>query len=65
MSGWRDSEGGLPSIDDLTTGPERDPRELIDQARRELGIDVLRARYPRPGYQPPDVSGLRQRLGIE
>jgi hypothetical protein len=62
MSGWNETEAGLPSFEDLTTaGRERDPAEVIEQARAAMGLA--------PRLQPPqepaaDVRELRKELGI-
>ncbi len=39
-----------------------DPREVADEVKESLGIDVPRRRYRPPEH--PDVSGLREQMGV-
>lgn len=51
-------EGALPSIEDLT-GQPGDPDATVAEVRRSLGIGV-----PRVRFQPPEISGLADDLGL-
>jgi hypothetical protein len=55
-------EGGLPSAEELLGEPaDRSPAELVEDMRHLLGFGDRRVRYRDDG---PDVSGLRQELGL-
>jgi hypothetical protein len=62
MSSYGHTEDGLPDIAELTTGRERDPREVREQVREALGIEAPRARH----HEQPqaDVRGLAQELRL-
>jgi hypothetical protein len=62
MTGRGPDEGGLPSAEDLfLTRRAATPAEVRDEILAQLGQDV-----PGPPRPPdhPDVSELRQRLGL-
>ncbi len=69
MPGYGPDEGGLPSIENLiSTGPDRDRREVVLDTLQQMGeaaagyAEHRRMQY-RGGY--PDVSDLRGYLGLE
>ncbi|HCU95074.1 MAG TPA: hypothetical protein DHU96_21135 [Actinobacteria bacterium] len=54
-------EASLPPIEALTIEPGRGPADVRDEVNHMLGIGTRRVRY---GQDGPDVTGLREELGI-
>lgn len=63
MTGWDQTEAGLPDIGELTAaGPERGPEEISGELRRAMGEGTRPPARRDAGH--PDVRELAEELGL-